>query len=171
MFAKLGNGTVRDLTLDTNTVYTHPSSKQCSWEPSGLPWKLALSKNQTYNFSFFGDNLMISESEVSNIISLSPIMMCVAASFIITDTSGSDNEIDIDPLCNVQLAPNETRQISENKAFGIRGNNIRSNNLSFFMPTGSSGQSNDSLNPELYTKVSGNVSIQASIRIYVISAP
>lgn len=31
MFAKLGNGTVRDLTLDTNTVYTHPSTKQCNY--------------------------------------------------------------------------------------------------------------------------------------------
>ena len=30
MFAKLGNGTVRDLALDTNTVYTHPSTIQCS---------------------------------------------------------------------------------------------------------------------------------------------
>ena len=30
VFAKLGNGTVRDLTLDTNTVYTHPSTIQCS---------------------------------------------------------------------------------------------------------------------------------------------
>ena len=34
VYAKLGNGTVRDLTLDTNTVYRHPSTKQCSWTPS-----------------------------------------------------------------------------------------------------------------------------------------
>ena len=31
VFAKLGNGTVRDLTLDTNTVYTHPTAKQCNY--------------------------------------------------------------------------------------------------------------------------------------------
>lgn len=31
MFAKLGNGTVRDLTIDMDTVYTHPSTKQCNY--------------------------------------------------------------------------------------------------------------------------------------------
>ena len=31
VFAKLGNGLVRDLTLDTNTVYTHPTTKQCNY--------------------------------------------------------------------------------------------------------------------------------------------
>lgn len=33
MYTKLGNGTIRDLTLDTNTdtVYTHPSEKQCNY--------------------------------------------------------------------------------------------------------------------------------------------
>lgn len=31
VFAKLGNGSVRDLTLDTNTVYTHSSTKQCNY--------------------------------------------------------------------------------------------------------------------------------------------
>lgn len=31
MYAKLGNGTVRDLTQDTNTVYTHPATKQCNY--------------------------------------------------------------------------------------------------------------------------------------------
>ena len=30
VYTKLGNGTIRDLTLDTNTVYTHPSTKQCT---------------------------------------------------------------------------------------------------------------------------------------------
>lgn len=30
VFAKLGNGAVRDLTLDTNTVYTHPYDIQCN---------------------------------------------------------------------------------------------------------------------------------------------
>ena len=34
VFAKLGNGTVRDLTLDTNTVYTHPTTKQCNYSVS-----------------------------------------------------------------------------------------------------------------------------------------
>lgn len=31
VYTKLGNGTIRDLTLDTNTVYTHPSTKQCNY--------------------------------------------------------------------------------------------------------------------------------------------
>ena len=30
VFCKLGNGTVRDLTLDTNTVYSHPAAIQCN---------------------------------------------------------------------------------------------------------------------------------------------
>lgn len=30
VFCKLGNGTVRDLTLDTNTIYNHPSAIQCN---------------------------------------------------------------------------------------------------------------------------------------------
>ena len=30
VFCKLGNGTVRDLTLDTNTIYTHPAAIQCN---------------------------------------------------------------------------------------------------------------------------------------------
>lgn len=34
VFCKLGNGTVRDLTLDTNTVYTHPTTKQCDYSVS-----------------------------------------------------------------------------------------------------------------------------------------
>lgn len=34
MFCKTGSGTVVDLTQDTNTVYTHPSAKQCTWEPN-----------------------------------------------------------------------------------------------------------------------------------------
>ena len=39
VFAKLGNGAVRDLTLDTNTVYTHPTTKQCTWEPTvNMSW-------------------------------------------------------------------------------------------------------------------------------------
>ena len=33
VYCKLGNGTVRDLTQDTNTVYTHPTTKQCTWNP------------------------------------------------------------------------------------------------------------------------------------------
>ena len=35
VYCKLGNGTVRDLTLDTNTVYTHPTTKQCSGGDAG----------------------------------------------------------------------------------------------------------------------------------------
>ena len=31
VYTKLGNGIIRDLTLDTNTIYTHPSTKQCNY--------------------------------------------------------------------------------------------------------------------------------------------
>ena len=31
VYCKLGNGTVRDLTQDNNTVYTHPATKQCNY--------------------------------------------------------------------------------------------------------------------------------------------
>lgn len=31
VYAKLGNGTTRDLTLDS--VYIHPNIKQCNYEP------------------------------------------------------------------------------------------------------------------------------------------
>ena len=31
VYTKLGNGTIRDLTLDTNTVYTHPVNKVCNY--------------------------------------------------------------------------------------------------------------------------------------------
>ena len=33
VYCKLGNGTVRDLTQDNDTVYTHPATKQCNYVP------------------------------------------------------------------------------------------------------------------------------------------
>ena len=43
----MGNGTVRDLTLDTNTVYTHPATKQCNYsiDTSNFVTKNELSTN------------------------------------------------------------------------------------------------------------------------------
>ena len=51
VFCKLGNGTVRDLTLDTNTVYTHPSAIQCnaSSEIESLKSSVSSGKQQVAN--------------------------------------------------------------------------------------------------------------------------
>ena len=47
MFCKLGNGTIRDLTLDTNTVYTHPSTIQCNASTEINNLKTSVSNGKT----------------------------------------------------------------------------------------------------------------------------
>ena len=51
VFCKLGNGTVRDLTLDTNTVYTHPKAIQCNaaTEINSLKSSVSSGKQQVAN--------------------------------------------------------------------------------------------------------------------------
>ena len=51
MFCKLGNGTVRDLTLDTNTIYTHPAAIQCNAaaEINSLKSSVSSGKTQVAN--------------------------------------------------------------------------------------------------------------------------
>ena len=47
VFCKLGNGAVRDLTLDTNTVYTHPSAIQCDASSEIESLKSSVSNGKT----------------------------------------------------------------------------------------------------------------------------
>ena len=47
VFCKLGNGTIRDLTLDTNTVYTHPSTIQCNASTEINNLKTSVSNGKT----------------------------------------------------------------------------------------------------------------------------
>lgn len=77
MFAKLGNGTVRDLTLDTNTVYTHPATKQCTWNPDLSNYMVAKTISKTKAFSASGRTSTI--TEVLSVAELAPIADCLCA--------------------------------------------------------------------------------------------
>ena len=49
VFARVGNGSTVDLTQDTNTIYTHPTTKQCNYTPDLSNINAAKLQGYTYH--------------------------------------------------------------------------------------------------------------------------
>lgn len=65
VYCKLGNGSVRDLTQDTNTIYTHPATKQCNYTPDlssclqGTPFTLNITAPSQQIRFYRTDNVIV----------------------------------------------------------------------------------------------------------------
>lgn len=104
MFAKLGNGTVRDLTLDTNTIYTHPATKQCNYsiDTSNFVTKNELSTNGSLQWANIGTlsfSGTFSESKYNtNILNIKAylntynLFRIVPTAFTVTNVSKVDSD-------------------------------------------------------------------------------
>ena len=112
----MGNGVVRDLTQDNDTVYVHPATKQCTWEPTNVA-ATSIKFIDLGNFTYTGDSHIFKCSNPPELSNYFAIYISMISTTLDTDwflgTSSNDNlyvrsDMSCGPVFRQNLAGYET---------------------------------------------------------------